>query len=107
MIQNKFLSFLGLIKRTGNIEEGYNKCEEAIKIPNKICLMIFSDNVSDKSKKNFLYYCEKYNIPTIQHFSKEELGNAVGREELNIIGIKNKKMGAKLLENYNEYIIKK
>lgn len=104
MMQNKVLSFLGLIKRTGNIVEGYNNCEEAIKIPRKICLMIFSEDVSEKSKKNFEYYCDKNNISVIQCFSKEELGHSVGRTELNIIGITSKKMAAKLLSNYQEYI---
>ena len=27
---DKFLNFLGLVKRSGNILEGYNKCEEAL-----------------------------------------------------------------------------
>ena len=28
---NKFYQFLGLTKKSGNLIEGYNKCEEAIK----------------------------------------------------------------------------
>ncbi|MGG5462306.1 ribosomal L7Ae/L30e/S12e/Gadd45 family protein [Clostridium sp. B9] len=97
---NKFLNFLGLAKRAGKLLEGYNKCEEEIK-RSKIYLFIFSDNISSRSKEKFIKYCEQYNIPYIDSFSKEELGYSIGRYEINILGVTDENMAKKLLSYSN------
>lgn len=97
---NKFLNFLGLAKRSGNILEGYNKCEEALGKKN-IYLIILSTDISERTKERFLKYCEKFNIPYIINFTKNELGYSVGKDELNIIGITDINMANKL-KSYNE-----
>lgn len=94
-MKNKFLNFLGLAKRAGNLLEGYNKCEEIIG-KKKIYLIIFSDELSEKSKVKFLRLCEKYQIPYIDGFSKEELGFSIGKSEINIVGVLDKNMAEKL-----------
>ena len=45
-MNNKFLQFLGLVKRSGNLLEGYNRCEEVM-----------------YKKKNFLIYIFYRSIP--------------------------------------------
>lgn len=97
---NKFLNFLGLTKRSGKLLEGYNKCEEEMK-RSKIYLFIFSNTISSRSKSKFIKYCEQYNIPYIDSFSKEELGYSIGRYEINILGVTDKNMADKLLSYSN------
>ncbi|MPQ42414.1 ribosomal L7Ae/L30e/S12e/Gadd45 family protein [Clostridium tarantellae] len=97
---NKFLNFLGLAKRSGNILEGYNKCEENIN-KKKIYLFLFSNSISERSKEKFLKYCQMYNILYIDGFTKEELGYSIGRSEINIIGITDENMAKKLLTYKN------
>ena len=96
MMRNKFLSFLGLAKRSGNLLDGYNKCEEIIG-KKRVYLVIFSNEISAKSKEKFTKKCEKLNIPCIDGFSKEELGSSIGKKEINIVGILDKNMAEKLL----------
>ena len=96
MMRNKFLSFLGLAKRSGNLLDGYNKCEEIIG-KKRVYLVIFSNEISAKSKEKFTKKCEKLNIPCIDGFSKEELGFSIGKKEINIVGILDKNMAEKLL----------
>ncbi|WP_055070963.1 50S ribosomal protein L7ae-like protein [Clostridium massiliamazoniense] len=95
-MRSKFLSFLGLAKRSGNTVDGYNKCEEIIG-KKKIHLIIFSTDLSERSKDKFLKLCEKHNIPYIDGFSKEELGYSIGKTEINIVGIMDSNMAKKLL----------
>ncbi|WP_300348069.1 ribosomal L7Ae/L30e/S12e/Gadd45 family protein [Clostridium sp.] len=97
---DKFLNFLGLTKRAGKLLEGYNKCEEEIK-RSKIYLFIFSNNMSNRTKEKFVLYCEQYNIPYIDSFSKEELGYSIGRYEINILGVTDENMAKKLLSYSN------
>lgn len=103
---NKFLSFLGLVKRSGNLVEGYNKCEEIIKKEKPVYLFIFSREVSDRTKKKFLKYCDEKQIGYIDTFSKEELGNILGRPELNVIAILDNNMAKKLTDNYEAQTVK-
>lgn len=100
-MMSKFLNFLGLAKRSGNLIEGYSKCDEN---RNRIRLKLFiiSKDASESSKKKFLKHCEEKNIPYIEDFSKEELGASIGKEEIKILAIKDKNMANKLLSLYKE-----
>ena len=96
---NKFFNFLGLAKRSGNLIEGYSKCDEQ---RNKInfYLIILSNDASDSTKRKFRNHCIEQDIPLIEDFSKEELGNPIGRAEIKILAVKDKNMAEKLLSLY-------
>lgn len=98
---DKFIQFLGLVKKSGNIIEGYNKCEEGIKF-GKIKLLIITNDCSDNTKSKFTSLCNKNNICVINDYSKNELGEILGREEISIVGITNPGMGKKLIEIWTE-----
>ena len=69
---NKFFNFLGLIKRSGNLIEGYSKCNEE-RNKREIYLFILSPDASENSRKKFINHCLENKIPYIEDFSKEEL----------------------------------
>lgn len=98
---NKFLGFLGLTKKSGNLIEGYNKCEEYIK-RSKPALLILSKEVSQNTRKKFIKYCEEKKIPSIKDIDKYSLGMALGREEISVLIIKDKRMADKLLDLWRE-----
>jgi ribosomal protein L7Ae-like RNA K-turn-binding protein len=100
-MQDKFLQFLGLVKKSGNLVEGYNKCEELVK-KNAISLLILSTDCSENTKEKFIKYCLNYSIPHIEYYSKDELGYPIGRPEISVIGIIERKMTEKLLSLWNE-----
>ena len=100
-MNNKFLNFLGLAKRAGKLIEGYNKCQDSLG-KRSIHLFVFSNTLSERSYKIFSEYCIKENIPFIKEFTKEDLGSAVGRLEINIVGVTDKNIANKLLTNYEE-----
>lgn len=98
---NKFFNFLGLAKRSRNVIEGYSKCNEE-KRKKRFFLVIISTDASDSSKRKFKNYCEINNIPYIEDFLKEELGEAIGRPEIKILALTDKNMANKLLTLYEE-----
>ncbi|MGL4849084.1 MAG: ribosomal L7Ae/L30e/S12e/Gadd45 family protein [Clostridium sp.] len=98
---NKFFNFLGLVKRSGNLIEGYSKCDEQ-RNRARLKLFIISKDASESSKKKFLKHCEEKKIPYIEDFNKEELGASIGKEEIKILAIKDKNMANKLLSLYKE-----
>lgn len=101
MENDKFLKFLGLTKKAGKLREGYNKCEETIKSGNSK-LVIISLNAASNTKDKFNTYADRFKSEVIECFSKEELGNALGREEINIVCVTDTNMAKKLLELWKE-----
>jgi ribosomal protein L7Ae-like RNA K-turn-binding protein len=100
-MKSKFLQFLGLTKRAGKLVEGYNMCEEAVK-HGKGKLIILSQDCSKNTKDKFQNYSNNFKVTLIQGYSKEELGNILGREEINVLCVIDSKMGSKLLTLWNE-----
>ena len=96
---NKFFNFLGLAKRSGNLIEGYSKCDEQ-RNRRSFYLVILSDDASNSTKKKFKNHCIEKKIPLIEDFSKEELGNPIGREELKVLAVVDKNMAEKLISLY-------
>lgn len=100
-MKDKFLQFLGLIKKAGKLKEGYNKSEENLK-NGYSKLIILSVDVSDNTKDKFNTYCKKYKSQIMQCYTREEIGNAIGKEQINVICITDEKMAARLWEIFNE-----
>jgi len=98
---NRFLQFLGLTKRAGKLQEGYNKCEDAVK-RKKLSLIILSLDASQNTIDKFSTYSNNYKVPILQGYNKEELGSALGLEEVKILGVCDKKMSAKLTSLWKE-----
>lgn len=98
---DKFFNFLGLAKRAGNIVEGYSRCDEQ-RNKKDFFLIIISDDSSNSTRKKFKNHCIAKNIILIEDFSKEELGFAIGREEVKILAITDKNMAEKLMFLYRE-----
>jgi len=100
---NKFFNFLGLIKRSGNLIEGYSKCDEQRNRINYY-LIIISNDASNSTRKKFKNHCVNKQIPLIENFSKEELGNPIGREEVKVLAVTDENMAEKLISLYQNEI---
>lgn len=98
---NNFLQFLGIVKKSHNAIEGYNKCEEALKLGN-IKLLIITCDCSLNTKKKFSKYCDNKHIPLIECFDSEVLGRVLGKEKISIVGISDIDMSKKLEELWQE-----
>lgn len=98
---DKFLQFLGLMKRAGKLCEGYNRCEENI-LKGKVFLLIISEDVSQNTKDKFRKYCEKHSVSIIEGYTKEELGGILGRPEVNLIGVLDKNVSERLSNLFND-----
>lgn len=98
---NKFFNFLGIAKKSGALIEGYSKCDD-LRNRTTIFLFIMSEDLSQSSKKKFIKHCNEKEIPYIIDFSKFELGNPIGRNEIMILGVCDKNIAAKLLKLYEE-----
>ena len=100
-MNNKFFQFLGLTKKAGKLIEGYNQCEEALS-HRRGTLIILSEESSTNTKDKFKRFSDRNNIPLIEGVSNEILGKSLGRAEINVLCVSDKKMSDKLLSLWNE-----
>ncbi len=100
-MNNKFFNFLGLAKRSGNLIEGYSKCDE-LRNKTRMHLFIISKDASESTKSKFIKHCNEKKIAYIEDFSKEDLGISIGKDEIKILAVKDKNMANKLLTLYEE-----
>ena len=87
MINNKLLGLLGICAKAGKVVSGADACLEEIKI-NKVKLLIIAEDASDKTKKNYVFYGDKYNIPVSITSTIDDLSRAIGKKNKAIIGIR-------------------
>lgn len=77
-MRNKALSLLGLARRAGRLEAGFDASASAAR-EKKARLLAAAEDVSEKTYKNLRYEGERAGIPTLRlAVSMEELGRACG-----------------------------
>ena len=79
MRQDKILSLIGLATKAGKTVSGEFSTEKAVKT-GKACLVIVSAEASDNTGKKFENMCTYYQVPIFFYGTKEELGNAMGKQ---------------------------
>ena len=93
---SSILSFLGLLFKGRAISFGDVLLND-IK-SRKLSLVIYTSDSGESVKKKLLDKCCFYKIKTIELFTKEELGLALGKSQLSAIGIYDKKASDKIMD---------
>lgn len=75
---NKLLSLLGLCRRAGRLEAGFDACQKAART-GRAALLAAAEDISEKTYKNLRYEADRAGIPAVRlAASIEELGHACG-----------------------------
>ena len=75
---DKLLSLLGLARRAGKIEPGFDAAVSAAR-GHKAALLLAARDISEKTLKNLRYEGDRAGVPTLRgNFGMEELGRACG-----------------------------
>lgn len=76
---NKTLSLLGLARRAGRLEAGFDACQKAAR-QGRAALLAAAGDISDKTYKNLRYEAQRAGIPAVrlEAASIQELGHACG-----------------------------
>ena len=75
---DKLLSLLGLARRAGKIEPGFDAAVSAAR-GHKAALLLAARDISEKTLKNLRYEGDRAGVPTLRgDFGMEELGRACG-----------------------------
>lgn len=104
-MNSKLIGFLGLTRKSGKITLGGNLTENAIN-KNKVKLIILCEDASENTKEKFTAFSRNKNIKLINFTNKEDLGKALGKSELSVVGITDAKMADVISDLSDESLLK-
>jgi predicted RNA-binding protein YlxR (DUF448 family) len=87
--QKDYMSLLRTMKRSEFLSFGLNMVKEDIE---KIHFLIIAEDVSEKNDKRIMRLAREHNIKYIHYGSKAQLGEIFDKSEVNLIGVKSKKV---------------
>lgn len=94
---SNFLRFLGLARKSGNAIPGGNLTEVAIK-RGSVSLVILAEDASDGTKKKFQAMAANQGVEIRTVSCRDDLGQAIGKGQITVIGISDENMSEKLKE---------
>ncbi len=96
--EKKLDARLEIISKSKEIVFGIKITRE--KIWNKeVNLVIISNDINEKNREKIIRECDEKEIPHIFWGSKEELGKLIGKREVNVIGILDKRVSEGLINS--------
>lgn len=90
-----YLNILNTMKNSGEVVFGINLLFENI---NHIHFVILAQDISKKNEEKIIRKINELKIPYKSLASMKELGQIFGKEEITVIGIKDKKMARGLID---------
>ncbi len=103
---SKIISLIGLSRRAGKLVMGYDAVVMAVKKKTAILVIIASD-VSEKTKKNTYFECEKCGVSVIQiNETMEELETNL-RKKVGVLAITDKGFASGIVKAYENADVRK
>ena len=76
---DRVISMISIAAKGRNLVSGEFAVEKAVKCVNSY-LVIFADDESDNTKKQFSNMCEFYEVPMVVYGNKDTLGHFIGTQ---------------------------
>lgn len=95
---NKIYSMLGIARKGGKISIGYDVTCLDVK-DKKSNLVLIATDASEKTKKNIIFICDKYEAKYIEYGEKEILGKSLGRKVVSVLSVNDTNIASYLLNN--------
>lgn len=84
--QNRILSLLGIAMKGRNLVSGEFQTLDAIRNGSAM-LVIIAEDASANTRKKFTDKSSYYEVPVMYYGTKEELGNAIGKDFRSVLGV--------------------
>ncbi|WP_300330405.1 DUF448 domain-containing protein [Fusobacterium sp.] len=90
-----YLKIFKAMKNSGELSFGINMIFDEIE---KIHFIVIANDISEKNNQKLIEKAREKNIPFVHYGEKRQLGEVFGKDEINVIAIKNKKVARGLIE---------
>lgn len=96
---NKFYGMLGIARKGGKIVLGYDTTVSLMKSNIVDILVIVANDASEKTKKNIIFECNKYNRNYIEYGEKVVFGKILNKNEVSVLAVTDKNIISYLKDN--------
>ncbi|MBM7559516.1 L7Ae/L30e/S12e/Gadd45 family ribosomal protein [Marinitoga litoralis] len=90
MNEKKVVNLLGFASRMRKIVFGKDNIREYIRNPKRRKkFIIIASNVGESIGEDTIKRCESHKVPyiTLKNYTKEQLGHALGKDEISVVGV--------------------
>ncbi|WP_096435368.1 YlxQ family RNA-binding protein [Alteribacter populi] len=94
-MEDRALNFLGLAYRARALVTGEDVVLQAVR-KGKLRLVIMSEDASENTKKRFTDKCSYYDVPLVIKWTRQSIGNAIGKDERVVVGVEESGFAKKL-----------
>jgi len=88
---------LGICRKAGLLTLGVREVSNSI-LDNTCFGVIIARDASKRSKSKVIDLCREYEIPAVEWSEQKNLGVCVGNPPLSVVGVKDSKMAAKVIQ---------
>ncbi len=92
---------IGLAKKAGKVVSGTDLCLQAVR-SKKVYLVVFSEDISENTKKKIQSVCNNNGINCVQYGNGEMLGKMAGKDYRVVIGVKDKNLSKLILSKMQQ-----
>lgn len=98
---DKVYGILGIATKAGKIVSGFDSVVDCCK-KNQVNLVIVANDISEKSRKEIKFVCDKYQVQLINFGDIETNSHSIGKQNRAIIGVCDKGFSKRILELIND-----
>jgi ribosomal protein L7Ae-like RNA K-turn-binding protein len=99
-VQSNNLNMVGLACRAGRVLAGSAACEKGLK-QRKVCLLLMQQGLSAGTCKEFTGLCERYSAEVMMIGLTDDLGKAIGKPGVMLVGITHAGFAKAIQNNYH------
>ena len=96
MMNPKIATMLGFAMRSRNIDTGEVLCKRGIQT-HKISLLFIASDISEETGLRMKALCDEMQVRYIDTYNRDELSQAIGKENRTLVGITSKKFSREIL----------
>lgn len=101
---SKVTGWLGLAARSRQLVLGEDACVRAIRA-GSVCLILLATDAGPNGAKKVRDKCAFYGVPITSQLTRQELGDAVGKQDRTVMGVTSPQLAKQILQSMQQDMV--
>jgi len=103
-LQQRVINLLGMARKSGQTISGSNAVLAALRQKSALALVLIAENISAGIAEKVTELASRYQVPCVNMFSKDKLGQLLGKEERSVVAVESGSLANALLIELQHYL---
>lgn len=104
VLQQRIANLLGIAKKSGQFLSGSNAVMTALRQQTCLALVVLADDISSGIAEKVRELSDRHQVPCVSMFSKDMLGQMLGKGERSVVAIESGSLADALLSELQRYL---